>query len=115
MELTGHCKDHETNMARGIGNESCIASMMRQREKEFDRMTDIHEDIYGKLGNLEKGKIDMATFRWFMSGLGVIAVLIFVTLMGLSSSMSTVKADMRVLLAEVKAEAKSEMQPGRTK
>ena len=97
-ECRPHCAEHESRTQTIAENTACLLNLKRQREKEFDRMLEVQNDIYEQLDR----KVDMGTFKWIMSGLGSIAMLILITLMAQFGTMTTMQADMRVLTAEMK-------------
>lgn len=101
-ECKPHCPEHEDRTRIIAENTACINAIKRERETQFRYMREIQTDIYGKLEHLEKAKVDMGTFKWIMSGLGAIAVLILVTLMAQFGTMTSIQADMRVMAAELK-------------
>jgi|GEM_PF-3202566 len=99
-----HCPEHEQRTQCMAENTACIKAMKRERELQFKQMTETQEDIYDKLDGLEKEKVDMGMFKWIMSAVGAVSVMILVVLMAQAVTMAEMKADLRVLTIEVKGQ-----------
>jgi hypothetical protein len=98
--MTEHCKEHESRTQTIAENTACLANLKRQREKEFDRMLEVQRDIYEQL----ESKVDMPTFKWIMSAVGAIAIMILMTLWAQFGTMTTMQGDMRVIAAKIESE-----------
>ena len=104
--MVGHFPEHEDRTKLIIENTSCIAAMKRERDHQFRQMKDLQDEIFSKLNNLERGKVDMGTFKWLMTGVGAVAMLILITLMAQFGTMINIEADLRIMSAEVKGLSK---------
>ena len=96
-----HCVDHENRTKLLIENAACIAAMKREREHQFVSMRDEANVMHSEIAKLKDGKVDSGMFKWIMSAVGAVAVMILITLMAQASTMSDIKADVRVMKAEL--------------
>ena len=103
-----HCPEHEERTRMLIEDRQCIIAMKRERDSQFAQMKKSEDLIYTKLDNLESGKVSMGLFKWILSAIGAVAVLILGMLLNVSSEVSALATDMQVLTAETKAEARAE-------